>query len=63
MLTLLAETWMISLKKQLENWSKDSNILQTAKNKATKMWINLNKTIKRKEIKAFIDKQDLKFAE
>ncbi|CAG8673039.1 1382_t:CDS:2, partial [Paraglomus occultum] len=30
---------------------------------ATKMWINPNKTIKQKEIKAFIDKQDLKFAE
>jgi hypothetical protein len=51
------------LKKQLEIWSKDSNILQTAKNKATKMVFNLNETVKRREIKAFLDNQDLKSAE
>ncbi|RUS16253.1 hypothetical protein BC937DRAFT_91444 [Endogone sp. FLAS-F59071] len=48
----IAET----LRRQLETLSNDSNVLSTAKNKATKLCVNLEETLtKRLDIKRFFE--------
>jgi hypothetical protein len=52
------------LKKQLEVLSNNKNVLQAAKNKATKLRDNLQDTLTRRaEVLKFFENQDLKFAE
>ncbi len=56
----IAETF----RRQLETLSNDSNVLSTAKNKATKMYVNLEETLTRRlDIKEFFESQDLKYAQ